>query len=292
LDCEKGCNLYSPDVVQCYNKGFDGTDVNWRCETELPTEISLYDTIVGCEGYSYPEDPYILKGSCQLSYSLKSSGHSQQSSHHSNSRQYYPPKSAYRDSSANSYNNPFTNTYNSFPHLPSRPSIKSMLFWGAIIYFVWRFFFKSAKVHPHHAAGNPVNNPYQQQSAHPAGGFFNNMFSGYNNGAGGFFNHNQKPPPPSKGGFGFWSGMGLGGLLGSWYSKRGQGQNQGYGAPPAAGYNGPSGFGPIPTAGAGGYAANSPAHARGHGHPQGASDSDRDSPTTRTATSYATTRRR
>lgn len=25
---------------------------------------------VGCEGYDYPEDPYILKDSCQLIYSL------------------------------------------------------------------------------------------------------------------------------------------------------------------------------------------------------------------------------
>lgn len=25
---------------------------------------------VGCEGYEYPEDPFILKGSCQLVYSL------------------------------------------------------------------------------------------------------------------------------------------------------------------------------------------------------------------------------
>lgn len=26
---------------------------------------------VGCEGYDYPDDPFILKGSCQLIYSLK-----------------------------------------------------------------------------------------------------------------------------------------------------------------------------------------------------------------------------
>lgn len=26
---------------------------------------------MGCEGYDYPEDPFILKGSCQLIYSLK-----------------------------------------------------------------------------------------------------------------------------------------------------------------------------------------------------------------------------
>lgn len=26
---------------------------------------------MGCEGYDYPEDPFILKGSCQLVYSLK-----------------------------------------------------------------------------------------------------------------------------------------------------------------------------------------------------------------------------
>lgn len=29
---------------------------------------------VGCEGYDYPDDPFILKGSCQLVYSLRTPG--------------------------------------------------------------------------------------------------------------------------------------------------------------------------------------------------------------------------
>lgn len=33
---------------------------------------------MGCEGYDYPEDPFILKGSCQLVYSLKAPSSSRQ----------------------------------------------------------------------------------------------------------------------------------------------------------------------------------------------------------------------
>jgi len=43
---------------------------------------------VSCEGYEYPEDPYILKGSCALEYSLK--GVDPRSSHNDNQdRGYY-----------------------------------------------------------------------------------------------------------------------------------------------------------------------------------------------------------
>ncbi|OZJ03330.1 hypothetical protein BZG36_04221 [Bifiguratus adelaidae] len=66
----RGCAPYVPEVVQCYNVGWDGTDVQWRCEADLPKGIKFGDVEVSCEGYDYPDDPYILKGSCGLSYSL------------------------------------------------------------------------------------------------------------------------------------------------------------------------------------------------------------------------------
>lgn len=37
----------------------------------LPLKQTRPKNQVGCEGYDYPEDPFILKGSCQLVYSLK-----------------------------------------------------------------------------------------------------------------------------------------------------------------------------------------------------------------------------
>lgn len=74
---------FSPSTVQCYNRGFDGNDVQWECTAEMPSEykfgrVSCYcsshhywlQISVSCEGYDYPDDPYILSGSCALKYEL------------------------------------------------------------------------------------------------------------------------------------------------------------------------------------------------------------------------------
>lgn len=58
-------------IVQCKNKGFDGHDYQWECVTQIPETLRLGKIEVSCEGYSYPDDPYILKGSCGLEYRLE-----------------------------------------------------------------------------------------------------------------------------------------------------------------------------------------------------------------------------
>lgn len=70
---------FEPKVVQCYNRGFDGNDVQWECKAEIPEDYEFGKIQVSCEGYDYPEDPYILKGSCGLEYQLE---HSSGASHH------------------------------------------------------------------------------------------------------------------------------------------------------------------------------------------------------------------
>ncbi|CAI2338991.1 unnamed protein product [Caenorhabditis sp. 36 PRJEB53466] len=62
---------YTPKVVQCTNTGFDGTDVQWKCDADLPSDVEFGSLSVSCEGYEYAEDPYILKGSCGLEYELE-----------------------------------------------------------------------------------------------------------------------------------------------------------------------------------------------------------------------------
>ncbi|KAK8822395.1 hypothetical protein WA577_005558 [Blastocystis sp. JDR] len=64
-----GCS-YAPATMQCYNRGTDGRDVQWECKAELDNGVSLGETIVSCEGYDYPEDPYILAGSCGVEFKL------------------------------------------------------------------------------------------------------------------------------------------------------------------------------------------------------------------------------
>jgi len=66
-----GCHSFIPDVVQCYNRGSDGYDVQWECKAEMDFSYKFGQTIVSCEGYEYPDDPYILKGSCGMEYTIE-----------------------------------------------------------------------------------------------------------------------------------------------------------------------------------------------------------------------------
>jgi len=59
---------FTPQVVQCYNRGSDGQDVQWECKTDMDNSYRFGLISVSCEGYSYPDDPYILKGSCGVRY--------------------------------------------------------------------------------------------------------------------------------------------------------------------------------------------------------------------------------
>ncbi|PLW08765.1 hypothetical protein PCANC_08104 [Puccinia coronata f. sp. avenae] len=83
LSCSgPGCKLFRPDVIQCYNKGGSGTEIDWKCEADLPSKLRLGRVEVGCEGWSNSNDPYILKGSCALSYTLKADSSSSHGSSH------------------------------------------------------------------------------------------------------------------------------------------------------------------------------------------------------------------
>jgi len=66
----KPCSLYQPEVVRCTNLGGQGTDVDWKCEADLPESLRFGRVEVSCEGWSGPGDPYVLKGSCSLEYRL------------------------------------------------------------------------------------------------------------------------------------------------------------------------------------------------------------------------------
>lgn len=65
-----GCSAYVPSVIQCENKGSDGVDIQWECKADLDNSYRFGVTNVACEGYDYPDDPYILVGSCGVEYTL------------------------------------------------------------------------------------------------------------------------------------------------------------------------------------------------------------------------------
>ena len=66
-----GQDHLQPTSAQCYNQGSDGFDVQWKCNADLDNSVRFGQTIVSCEGYDYPDDPYVLKGSCGLEYTLE-----------------------------------------------------------------------------------------------------------------------------------------------------------------------------------------------------------------------------
>merc|ERR1719228_2471248 len=45
-------------------------DIQWECKTDMPFEYKFGKIQVGCEGYDYPDDPYVLAGSCGLEYTI------------------------------------------------------------------------------------------------------------------------------------------------------------------------------------------------------------------------------
>lgn len=62
---------WRPDSVKCTNVGWDGRNVQWRCEThDMPTDLKFGRMDVSCEGYESPDDEYVLEGSCGLEYEL------------------------------------------------------------------------------------------------------------------------------------------------------------------------------------------------------------------------------
>lgn len=67
----KPCKLFTPDVVRCVNLGGEGTDVDWKCEADLPESLRLGRVQVSCEGWTGPGDSYVLKESCSLEYRLQ-----------------------------------------------------------------------------------------------------------------------------------------------------------------------------------------------------------------------------
>lgn len=199
------CGNYVPDTVQCLNKGMNGLNANWECKADLPNGIKIKNVEVSCEGYDYPDDPYILEGSCQVSLRVQGS-----------------PVYEKTDYGYNNYNSNqrWSSNWRYDYHYNDRSglSFTTIIFILLALYVVYYAFFRS-----------PRNPP----ACFPAG---YNGYNGYNNawGNGQMFGTSF----PSFGGF--WGGLGAGGLLGSlMFRPRGyQSPRYGYGG--YSGYSSPS----------------------------------------------------
>nr|ACF75517.1 7 transmembrane protein 66 [Philodina roseola] len=84
---------FEPDVVQCYNRGQGSYDIEWECNAEMPKEFKFGKLSVSCEGFDYPDDPYILAGSCGLEYNLEYTDknfYGSQNVRHSSESRFWP----------------------------------------------------------------------------------------------------------------------------------------------------------------------------------------------------------
>jgi len=95
-----GCGSHRPQTVQCTNKGSNGIDYQWECKADMSDSYKFGKIDVSCEGYEYPDDPYVLAGSCGLRYTLEltSAGEKRQQ-HNNNWKPSYNSYSAQDDSS-------------------------------------------------------------------------------------------------------------------------------------------------------------------------------------------------
>ena len=52
--------------------------LQWECKAQTDKKYQLGRIQVSCEGYDYPDDPYILRGSCGVSEGVFVCGHASQ----------------------------------------------------------------------------------------------------------------------------------------------------------------------------------------------------------------------
>ncbi|KAI9102472.1 hypothetical protein DFS34DRAFT_591115 [Phlyctochytrium arcticum] len=112
----------SPEVIQCRQIGMNGNEAQWECKTELDKEYRLGTTVVTCEGYDYPDDPYILDGSCGVEYTL-----------HRTSK-YKKPSSKHTPDAYSDYSHP---TDDDHTHAPGSPWWSSFLPTGTAPILSW-----------------------------------------------------------------------------------------------------------------------------------------------------------
>lgn len=213
---------FNPQVVQCYNRGWDGMDVQWECKTDMDNLYRFGSVEVVCEGYDYPDDPYITKGSCGLEYTLELTHEGRNQGSHS-----------------------YQSNYNGYSYKKSSSSGFGDLIVLAVMALVIYAMYKTCIDNGNHNMGDrqysSTNNDYPGSGG--GGGWFNpgtnnhrqNYQQGFDDGSCGA---NGPRRHGTGGGGGFWTGMATGGLLGymfgggnrgGYYGNRwGGGYNQGY----------------------------------------------------------------
>ncbi|XP_053317663.1 store-operated calcium entry-associated regulatory factor [Spea bombifrons] len=247
-----GCKAVLPQVVQCHNRGWDGYDVQWECKVDLGNAYRFGKVEVNCEGFDYPEDPYILRGSCGLEYTLDLTDEGQRRSNDG----YNSGGFGFSQGRSSSWNSPSSSSEGS----------------GAIViivilllaFGVYKLFLSGPTMQQQPQPDEYGNQGYA--SAPPPPGFksgFTGTSTGYDSsGTNTFGSHATQGP-------GFWTGLGTGGVLGYLFGNR---RAQPCQSPYFNTWTGPSYSGPM-------YGASQPSRAP-------------ESSGTRTASGFGGTKRR
>jgi len=209
---------FTPHTVQCHNVGWDGQDVQWECKTDMEGDFRFGQIDVICEGYDYPDDPYILKGSCGLEYTLDYTREGSQRKNHD----YYGGGGA-------SYGSNYHHTYHQSNKWSGLNDLLLLGVAGLVIYA----FYRTCLAGQGHEYGDrtysSTNDDYGYPGGNnPGGGGWHTP--GYNNrpghggGGGGFYDNadcQRRPGRQGGGAGGFWTGMATGGLMGYMFGNRG-----------------------------------------------------------------------
>ncbi|ODM98944.1 Store-operated calcium entry-associated regulatory factor [Orchesella cincta] len=209
---------FVPQTVQCYNKGSDGYDVQWECKTDMDNAYKFGKISVTCEGYDYPDDPYVLKGSCGLEYTLDytGSGNAQHSQQHGGSSDY-------------GWNS------NVYPKAQKQGDFVTNLACGAVVVVIVYAIYKTC-ITPNEQTRQRSNTnddyprrpgPGTGSSSPPPPGFRSDYGTGNDGGyaSGGDSCHANSQGSSSGSGMGrnaggFWTGAAAGGLLGYMFGNR------------------------------------------------------------------------
>ncbi|SPR01377.1 unnamed protein product (mitochondrion) [Plasmodiophora brassicae] len=251
LTCRGSCK-YRPDTVQCRNVGWDGSDVQWECYADMPSSYRFGVVEVSCEGYSYPDDSFVLAGSCGLTYEVVSAGDSTRR-----------PDRYGRDTSKDAW----------------AATLIQWAVFALVAYFIWTSCCSGRGRERHSGDGGGWGGGHPPHDPPPYSAF-------------------ERPAPscdtpPSystssssrSSGPGFFSGMGLGGVLGYMFGNRNRARTYASSHYDSPGWFG--GWGSRPSHSGFSHAATSNSSDGG-----GSGNSSSSSTTHRRATGYATTTRR
>ncbi|XP_073493163.1 store-operated calcium entry-associated regulatory factor [Phyllobates terribilis] len=231
-----GCGAVVPQVVQCHNRGWDGIDVQWECKVDMDNAYRFGKVEVNCEGFDYPEDPYILRGSCGLEYTLELTEEGRKRS-----------QSGYRSTGFGSgFFQDKSSGWNT-PH--SSDGTSGVIVFVVILglaYGVYKLFLSgpaSQQQHPDTDHYGQEHQSYSQASAPPPPGFKSD-FTGTSSGFGNFGGTSSFGRQAGQGP-GFWTGLGTGGVLGYLFGNQRARTHHSPSSPYYNTWSGPSYSGPV-----------------------------------------------